>query len=133
MKTLRTFSTFLLIACLASASGCRSHLEEPSTPPADDTQANAESSFAEGLRLYEAGHYCLAEEQLLSPRLWAGDTQVQLKALKYLAFSYCVTERPIQCRFAFDRALQIDPTFHLGTAEASHPLWGPVFVAAARR
>lgn len=133
MKTLHTFAASLLVAILALASGCRSHLEAPPAPPADDTQANAESTFAEGLRLYEAGHYYLAEEHFLSPALWAGDTQVQLQALKYLAFSYCVTERPIQCRFAFDRALQIDPTFHLGTAEASHPLWGPVFVLAARR
>ncbi|WP_447752318.1 TssQ family T6SS-associated lipoprotein [Pseudomonas nicosulfuronedens] len=133
MKTLRTLSMPLLIACLAAASGCRNHQEEPPVPPADAPQANAESAFDEGLRQYEAGHYDLAEEQLLSPAIWAADTQVQLKALKYLAFSYCVTERPIQCRFAFDRALQIDPTFHLGTAEASHPLWGPVFVLAARR
>jgi hypothetical protein len=133
MKTLHTLSAPLLIAFLALASGCRSHLEAPPAPLANDTQVNAESTFAEGLRLYEAGHYYLAEEQFLSPPLWAGDTQVQLKALKYLAFGYCVTERPIQCRFAFDRALQIDPTFHLGTAEASHPLWGPVFVQAARR
>ena len=133
MKTPHSLSAALLIALLALAAGCSSHLETPPSPPADDVQANAEITLAEGLRLYEAGHYYLAEEQLLSPPLWAGDAQVQLKALKYLAFSYCVTERPIQCRFAFDRALQIDPTFHLGTAEASHPLWGPVFVRAARR
>ncbi|MBD9680721.1 TssQ family T6SS-associated lipoprotein [Pseudomonas sp. PDM18] len=133
MKTLQTLSASLLVAFLALASGCRSQLEEPPATPTDDTQANAESTLAEGLRLYEAGHYYLAEEQFLAPPLWAGDTQVKLNALKYLAFSYCVTERPIQCRFAFDRALQLDPTFHLGTAEASHPLWGPVFVLAARR
>lgn len=133
MKTLHFLSTSLLIGLVAAASGCGSHPDAPPAPPANDTQAHAESTFGEGLRLYEAGHYYLAEEQFLSPSLWAGDTQVQLKALKYLAFSYCVTERPIQCRFSFDRALQIDPTFHLGTAEASHPLWGPVFVSAARR
>lgn len=133
MKTLRNLSTPLLIACLAAASGCSSHHEEPPAPPADDTQALAKGIFDEGLRLYDAGHYYLAEAQFLSPAIWSADAQLQLQALKYLAFSYCVTERPIQCRFAFDRALQIDPSFHLGTAEASHPLWGPVFVQAARR
>ncbi|MDH0293416.1 TssQ family T6SS-associated lipoprotein [Pseudomonas sp. GD04087] len=133
MKALRTLLTPLLIACLAAAAGCRHHLEDEPVPPAEDIQANAESTFAEGLRLYEAGNYTQAEEQFLSPALWAGGTQVQLQALKYLAFSYCVSEQPIQCRFAFNRALQIDPTFHLGTAEASHPLWGPVFVQAAHR
>lgn len=133
MKTLHTLSAPLLIAFLALASGCRSYLEAPPAPPVDDTRSLAASAFEEGMRLYEAGHYYLAEEQFLSPAIWTADSAMQLKALKYLAFSYCVSERPIQCRFAFDRALQIDPTFHLGTAEASHPLWGPVFVLAARR
>ncbi|MCP1647157.1 TssQ family T6SS-associated lipoprotein [Pseudomonas nitroreducens] len=133
MKAMRTLLTPLLIACLAAASGCRHHLEEEPASLAGDLQANAQSTFDEGLRQYEAGNYSQAEEQFLSPVLWAGTTQLQLQALKYLAFTYCVSERPIQCRFAFDRALQIDPTFHLGTAEASHPLWGPVFVQAARR
>ena len=133
MKTLRTLSTPLLIACLVTVSACSSQREAPPAPPADDAQVLAEHTFDEGLRAYEAGHYYLAEQTFLSPAIWRADAQVQLKALKYLAFSYCVTERPIQCRFAFDRALQIDPTFHLGTSEASHPLWGPVFVQAARR
>lgn len=133
MKTLRTLSTPLLLACLAATSGCRNHPEAPPAPAIDDLQASAQSAFAEGSRLYEAGHYYLAEEQFLSPAIWAADAQVQLKALKYLAFSYCVSERPIQCRFAFDRALQLDPTFHLETAEANHPLWGPVFQQAALR
>jgi outer membrane protein assembly factor BamD (BamD/ComL family) len=133
MKTLHILSTSLLTAVLALASGCSSHREAATAPSMDDGQASAQSIFDEGLRLYEGGNYLMAEEQFLSPELWAGDTRIQLNALKYLAFSYCVTERPIQCRFAFDRALQIDPTFHLGTAEASHPLWGPVFVSAARR
>lgn len=133
MKTPRRLSTPLLIACLAAASGCSNHYEELPAPPADDSQALARGVFNEGQRLYDAGHYYLAEEQFLAPAIWSADTQLQLQALKYLAFSYCVSERPIQCRFAFDRALQIDPSFHLGTAEASHPHWGPVFVQAARR
>lgn len=133
MKILRTLLTPLLIAGLAATSGCWNHREELPEPSADDTRSLAESIFEEGLRLYEAGQYEQAEEQFLSPALWTADTAMQLKTLKYLAFSYCVSERPIQCRFAFDRALQIDPSFHLGTAEASHPLWGPVFVLAASR
>ncbi|WP_448679687.1 TssQ family T6SS-associated lipoprotein [Pseudomonas nicosulfuronedens] len=130
MKILRPLS---MIACLAVASGCQHAIEAPPAPPADNRQAQAESTFDEGLRLYDAGHYYLAEEQFLAPTIWDANAELQLKALKYLAFSYCVTERPIQCRFAFDRALQIDPTFRLETAEAGHPLWGPVFVMAARR
>jgi hypothetical protein len=51
-------------------------------------------------------------------------------ALKYTAFSYCVTSRPAQCRQAFDRALRLDPSFDLAPGEHGHPLWGPVFTKA---
>ncbi|WP_152225224.1 TssQ family T6SS-associated lipoprotein [Pseudomonas sp. SCB32] len=131
MKTNRLWPTSLLIACMAATSGCKNRIEAPPAPAPNETQVRAENTFNEGMRLYEGGHYYLAEAQFLSPDIWAVDTEVQLKALKYLAFSYCVTERPIQCRFAFERALQIDPSFHLESAESGHPLWGPVFTLAA--
>ncbi|MFV3304044.1 TssQ family T6SS-associated lipoprotein [Pseudomonas sp. NY15181] len=99
----------------------------------DETQVRAERALAEGQRLYDAGHYYLAEEQFLAPDIWSSSAKVQLKAAKYLAFSYCVTERMIQCRFAFERALQINPAFRLDSAEAGHPLWGPVFAQVSRR
>jgi hypothetical protein len=51
-------------------------------------------------------------------------------ALKYQAFSYCVTSRPAPCRQAFDRALRLDPSFDLAPGEHGHPLWGPVFTKA---
>jgi hypothetical protein len=133
MKLLRHLSIPLLIALLAAAAGCKSRIEAPAPSAADEVQARAESALAEGLRLYDAGHYFLAEEQLLSPDIWASGPDLQLKAAKYLAFSYCVSEQPNQCRFAFERALQIDPEFRLDSAEASHPLWGPVFAQASRR
>jgi hypothetical protein len=133
MKSLHHLSTLLLIALLVAVSGCKSRIEEPTPAAADEVQARAESALAEGLRLYDGGHYFLAEEQLLSPDIWASGPDMQLKAAKYLAFSYCVSEQPNQCRFAFERALEIDPEFRLDSAEAGHPLWGPVFAQASRR
>lgn len=130
MKILRPLSTPLMIACLVAASGCRSHHEEPQEGA---FQAQAEKAFGEGIRLYEAGDYAAAEEQFLTPAIWVEDSPLQSQALKLLAFSYCVTGRPNQCRFAFERALQIDPHFHLDSTEVGHPLWGPVFDQAARR
>jgi hypothetical protein len=53
-------------------------------------------------------------------------------ALKYTAFSYCVTSRPAQCRQAFDKALKLDPAFELAPGEYGHPLWGPVFAKAKK-
>ncbi|TLP78308.1 hypothetical protein FEA48_03670 [Pseudomonas nitroreducens] len=125
MKSPRPLSTPLLIACLAIvASGCKHHFAEA---PADADQAQAQQAFDEATRSYEAGDYAAAEEQFLTPKLWSVDSPLQVQALKYLAFSYCVTERPNQCRFAFERAVQINPSFRLERAEAGHPLWGPVF------
>lgn len=132
MKTLHLLSMPFLLALLLVASGCSSRIEAPSAPQPSEPQGRAERAFDEGMRLYEDGHYYLAEEQFLSPDIWAADANVQLRALKYLAFSYCVSERMIECRFAFERALQIDPAFHLESTEAGHPLWGPVFAQAAR-
>ena len=131
MTIRRTFPMPLLFACLMVVSGCTSHLAEP---PVETFQAQARSAFDEGVRLYEAEDYAAAEEQFLTPAIWAEDSsvQVQVQALKYLAFSYCLTDRPNQCRFAFECALQIDPSFHLKSTEVGHPLWGPVFDQAAR-
>lgn len=132
MKTLRPLPPLLLIACLAATTACQHRVEAPPAAAVDEVRVRAESALSEGLRLYEAGHYYLAEEQFLKPDIWASDAPLQLKAAKYLAFSYCVTEQMIQCRFAFERALQIDPAFRLDSAEAGHPLWGPVFAQLAR-
>ncbi len=131
--TLFRLLSLSMLAALALVCGCQSKVATPPPPAPDEAQLRAESAFEEGLRLYESGHYFLAEEQFLSPAIWAANRSVQLKSLKYLAFSYCVSERPIQCRFAFERALQIDPAFQLKSAELGHPLWGPVFAQAARR
>lgn len=123
----------LLIALLA-LSGCQTTVEAPAAEPVIAAPTSSgDLALAEGLRLYEDGDYDQAEQRFLAPAIWHSEPRVQLTALKYLAFTYCVSERPIQCRFAFERALQIDPTFHLTTAESTHPMWGPAFVQAARR
>ncbi|MBB4862790.1 tetratricopeptide (TPR) repeat protein [Pseudomonas nitritireducens] len=133
MTRLHHLPATLLIALLLTAAGCQSRPDAQAPTPADELRQRAESSLAEGLRLYEDGHYYLAEEQLLAADIWASTPDLQLQAAKYLAFSYCVSERPNQCRFAFERALQIDPDFRLDNAEAGHPLWGPVFAQVRQR
>src|SRR5262249_1879957 len=49
------------------------------------------------------------------------------RARKYLAFSYCVTNREAQCRSEFRKAFEINPEFALSAAEDGHPIWGPVY------
>ena len=43
--------------------------------------------------------------------------------MKYLAFSYCVTNRRTLCQQQFEAALRVDPRFELAPAERGHPIW----------
>ncbi|HET9701860.1 MAG TPA: TssQ family T6SS-associated lipoprotein [Burkholderiales bacterium] len=87
-----------------------------------------EEDLAAGIREYEDGNYREAETRLQAA-LGAGlkAKTDQAKAHKYLAFTYCVTNREKPCRDEFRRALDADPGFDLSPAEAGHPIWGPVF------
>lgn len=90
----------------------------------------AERELAAGIGSYENGNYNKAAKQLQSA-LDAGLTfkSDKVSAHKYLAFIYCTSERIKQCREEFKNILEIDPKFELSTAEAGHPIWGPVFSA----
>lgn len=140
MKMTRITTASLLMAVLASTlAGCAK--EKPLPPPtptaeeiaAQQREERGKQSLMEGIRLYQGGNYFMAENKFLAPEIWEASTGTQLQALKYLAFSYCVTERNAQCRYAFERALQIDPSFRLDSAEDGHPQWGPAFQQASER
>lgn len=100
--------------------------ERPAQP------ASAKDRLAEGIERYEAGDFVAAIRTLNALEIAQSDVATQVEAGKYLAFSYCVTDRKKLCREAFDRLLAIDPHFVLQPAEAGHPLWGPVFVQARK-
>ena len=87
-------------------------------------------ALREGIHLYNEGDYNAAIKRLSSRDLNGGSLRNRLSALKYTAFSYCITGRQAQCRQVFDRALKLDPDFDLGPGEHGHPLWGPVFAQA---
>jgi hypothetical protein len=88
------------------------------------------NGLREGIRLYNDGDFNGAIRRLSQRDVNNGPLSTRLMALKYQAFSYCVTSRPAPCRQAFDRALRLDPSFDLAPGEHGHPLWGPVFTKA---
>jgi hypothetical protein len=92
--------------------------------------AQKENGLREGIRLYNEGDFNGAIRRLSARDVNNGPLATRLMALKYQAFSYCVTSRPAPCRQAFDRALRLDPSFDLAPGEHGHPLWGPVFTKA---
>lgn len=92
--------------------------EAPPPPTALQTQ------LAEAIRLFDAGEFYLAAGRLRNlPDLNTANVETQLTAMKYLAFSYCVTNRRTLCQQQFEAALKVDPKFELAPAERGHPIW----------
>lgn len=107
----------------ATAAGAAAAPEQPAQP----------SALADGIALYNKGSYSAAVKRLANaPEIWSADVATQTEALKYMAFSYCVTARKKLCRQQFDKALKLDAGFDLAAGEKGHPLWGPVFNQAKK-
>lgn len=121
-------------------AGCPSQQTVAPPPPPPEPTAEERAAMAReaagkrhvdlGVAHFEAGNYAEAEHMLLTPEVWQASTSQQLRALKFLAFTYCVSERPQLCRQSFERAFQLDPAFDLDPAEQGHPLWGQAYAEA---
>lgn len=106
---------------------------EPAPHPAPVINADVQA-LKDGMALYNDGDYNGAIKKLSnSTEIWNGHNKtIQVSALKYMAFSYCVTSRTQLCRQQFERAFKIDPSFNLMPSEIGHPIWGPVFLKAKK-
>jgi hypothetical protein len=96
-------------------------------------------ALTEGVGLYDAGNFNGAIKRLLGAKeIWDDSTTAdalrnKLAAHKYVAFSYCVTNRRTQCRKHFVDAIKLDADFHLEPTEKTHPVWGPEFERAKKQ
>jgi tetratricopeptide (TPR) repeat protein len=143
---IRTSSTAMLAAVILLA-GCNT-LDSAQRAASADSTPNVLAQVAapvvpealmppaalnDGISLYDKGNYNGAIRRLANAgEIWSADILFQTEALKYMAFSYCVTSKKKQCRQQFEKALQLDPGFDLTPGEQGHPLWGPVFDQAKR-
>jgi hypothetical protein len=109
-------------------SASRSRERSESVAGADASKDS--NGLRDGIRMFNEGDFNGAIRRLSQRDVNNGPLATRLTALKYQAFSYCVTSRPAPCRQAFDRALRLDPGFDLAPGEHGHPLWGPVFTKA---
>jgi hypothetical protein len=99
--------------------------------PPDTRKPAAQVQLDEGIALYDTGDFNGAIKRLTTGNdLWSGPIPLQVQGLKYLAFSYCVTNRATLCQQQFEKALKLDPNFDLPSAEKTHPIWGPAFARA---
>ena len=146
MTSHRRFPSLALLACLIGACLATGCATKPGGAAPAFTHAGADKpggagpaatpapspGLKEGIALYNNGDYNSAIRRLGAADVTAGPKATQLEALKYTAFSYCVTSRQTLCRQQFDKALKLDPAFDLEPGEHGHPLWGPVFVKAKK-
>lgn len=135
---------FILAAVVAMFGGCTTLAQRSSSgskpaastitpaPIATPTAAHV-ASLNDGIMLYDQGDFNGAIKKLSSsPEIWSSDKVTQISALKYMAFSYCVTSRQLLCRQQFEKILQLDPAFDLEPGEKMHPLWAPAFDQAKK-
>lgn len=108
----------------------RSERAEKPIRPERAASGRDEAALREGIALYDEGDYNAAIKRLNSNDMNGASLRNRLTALKYTAFSYCLSGRQPQCRQSFERAFKLDPNFDLGPGEHGHPLWGPVFAKA---
>ena len=94
-----------------------------------NTARTASENVVNGIvALFDAGDYNGVIKRLSGPtEIRAEDKDLQIRAFKYMAFSYCVTNRQTPCRVQFDKILKLDPTFDLAAGEKGHPQWQAVF------
>ena len=112
----------------------------PTPPPpvaAPPPPSPAERSITEAVAAFDAGDFPGTIKRLTSAKeIWEdagpGSDGRKIAAHKYLAYSYCVTNRRRQCRDEFVAALKIDAGFVLPPAERGHPIWGPEFERAKK-
>jgi hypothetical protein len=102
----------------------------PILPAAQPTPE--QSALKDGIELYNKGAYNEAIKRLTVPDMANGSKAERVQALKYTAFSYCVTSRQTLCRQQFEKAFKIDPSFDLQPGEHGHPLWTPMFEKAKK-
>lgn len=125
------FALALLMGGCATVQDWAESVSAAASGSSDASEAG-KARLAEGVDRYDAGDFTSAIRALNAPEIDASDSATRVEAGKYLAFSYCVTNRRTLCRKTFDRVLALDPTFTLKPAEAGHPLWGPVFAQARK-
>ncbi|HEX9392527.1 MAG TPA: TssQ family T6SS-associated lipoprotein [Usitatibacteraceae bacterium] len=90
----------------------------------------ADQRINEGMTAYDAADYNKTIKSFQEALKESLSDSEQIRVRKYLAFSYCLSNRGSLGRAEFEKILQLKPDFNLEPAEAGHPSWGPSFRAA---
>lgn len=98
----------------------------------------AQQKLAEGIREYDAGRYSEALDALQTALKNGLPVRAdEIRARKYSAFVYCLSQRTKLCRGEFRKIFSVDPAFELLPSESGHPAWAASYrsekTAAAKR
>jgi Tfp pilus assembly protein PilF len=115
----------IVAGVLLALSGC-------SSAPMRELQqllwtSKGDAAFATGMRQYENGQYVESARNLQAAVNLGLPAAQRARAHKHLAFMHCASGRERLCREDFRKALAVEPKMELTTAEAGHPVWGPIF------
>ena len=101
--------------------------------PAIKAPTIGEKMLTDAMTAYDAADYNKSVKGFQDALKETLSSDNQLKARKFTAFSYCLSNRMTQCQQEFEKILQSQPDFDLAAAEAGHPSWGPSFRRAKTR
>jgi Tfp pilus assembly protein PilF len=121
----RLFCAFAAALAVALLQGCAT--EPGRAIQSLFTPSKGQAAYDRGLKQYEDGDYVDSLKSLLSAIDQGLGDRDRVNAHKHIAFIHCASSRERQCREEFRRALAIDPGMELASAEAGHPVWGPIF------
>jgi hypothetical protein len=134
MMTHRAAPTLYALASLFMLAACTTTPQpSPGEIQREQTLVAARGDLKESIDAYNAGDFNGSLKTILdSKTIWITDNDVQLEALRYSAFDYCLTNRASLCKLQFEKALRLDPNFDLRLGEKGHPLWEPAFDKARK-
>lgn len=102
--------------------------ETPEQLAAKAARLASENALADIIAQYDSGDFNGVIKRVSGPNeIRSEDRDLQIRAMKYMAFSYCVTNRQTLCRQQFDKILKLDSTFDLAPGEKGHPQWQAAF------
>ena len=96
-------------------------------PAAAKPLTAGEKLLQEGMKYYDDADYNKSIKSFQDALKETLTVANQVVAHKFMAFSYCLTNRTTLCRTEFEAIFKIDENFDLAPAEAGHPAWGPSF------
>ncbi len=101
--------------------------------PSVKTLTAGEKLLIDAMTAYDAADYVKSVKVFQDALKEVLPPDEQLRARKFTAFSYCLSNRMTLCQQEFEKILQSKPDFELAAAEAGHPSWGPTFRRAKAR